>query len=125
MQEWELEFWEKINGNSPAEKDFEELRKSDKVGHDRVRKKIKRYLQRPIDQIINAGDLEDLKNGLWELKISAGKIEYRFLGVLTRSLRPPLFEAFMGFKKKEQKLRQNHVKTGLIRLGEYLSKKRK
>lgn len=119
MEPWEFEFWENENKNSPAEEDFEQLRQKDPVAHERIVKKLRRLLGWSVSQLTKAGYLENLKNGIWELKISAGKIEYRFLGPLRRSSPASLFSALCGFKKKDQKLRKPMVQKALKRLQQY------
>jgi phage-related protein len=113
---WDLEFWENDTGNRPVQKI---LKKLDATIHANIVKKIDKTLRkRSFEELFKTNDLEDLKNGLWELKITT-TIEFRFFVVRGQSGAVIVLNALHGYQKKDQRIRNKEIATALLRLKEF------
>lgn len=116
---WEIEFWENGNGNSPVEKVLAKLGRKDPGLHFIVMKRLAKMQKKSVDSLFKSGDVESIKNGLWELRIPAGKNEFRMLGVLNQKIVIPLYASLHAFHKKTKKIDPKEMNTALARLKEY------
>ncbi len=123
---WELEFWEDDQGNCPAADAMRALKSSNSVLFEFVCEKIRRFSEDwEIKNFLGSKYITDLKNGLWEYKITAAKNEFRMLGIIENFAVPPQFLCFHCFHKKSKKIPLKHIKISLQRLAEYKRSKNK
>lgn len=112
---WELEFWENENGNCPIADVLDAIKKKNNIFYRRILKKIEFLKKNSIEQLFKANYLEDLKNGLWELKIHAGN-EFRMLGILRGNNLIIIYTAVHAFHKKSKKIKNKDINLALNRL---------
>lgn len=112
---WELEFWESKGGSCPVADILDVIEKKNLVFYRRILKKIEFLKKNSIQQLFKANYLEDLKNGLWELKIHVGN-EFRMLGALSGNNLTIIYIAVHVFHKKSKKIKNKDIKIALNRL---------
>jgi phage-related protein len=117
MESWTVEFWENDNGVCYIEKDILNIIKIDKLLEERLFKKIHYYTQKSISSLMKADILEDVGDGIWELKFHL-KLEIRYLGCFLKEENIIKYYVLTGFVKKDQKIRNKYIKKARNRLEE-------
>jgi len=124
MEHWKIDFWINPNGTCYVDKDIlKGLSKKDPFVFHSLEEKMKQYVQHPI---VNAQKLQLLKKVksqeyMWELVFSLPKTEVRLLGCLALETNNHIFYAILGFRKKDQKLKDKYIKNAKSRISEFIN----
>jgi len=118
---WEVVFWKNEHGNCPAAETMKQIIQANKESHKFICDKIRKFSEDwNIGDFLRSKYIEDLKNGLWEYKISVNKMEFRMLGVLEYPRSSvPQFVCFHSFYKKSRKIPQPQMELALERFKKY------
>lgn len=125
MDQWKIELWETDDGICRVGKDLlNKMRKSDSYLYKSLAEKMLIYIQKPINNVILAKDIEKVKGSgnMWELKFHLPKNnQIRFLGCLVLDKDVHIFYALHAFKKKEQIIKNKYKYIAESRIKEFLN----
>lgn len=123
MDHWSIDFWITEDNVCRVERELKSI-KRDKYLYASLEEKMKKYVQEPITHTQNLKYLEKVKSeeNMWELKFHLyQRNEIRFLGCLTEKAGYNTFYALYAFKKKDQKIKNEHRETARKRVNEFIS----
>ncbi|MDQ5971421.1 MAG: hypothetical protein QG566_367 [Patescibacteria group bacterium] len=124
MEYWQIELWENQDGIRRVERDLlKKMMKKEKFLFADLIEKMEQYTKVNISDVQKLERLEKVKSedNMWELKFHLSKNEIRFLGCLTLENGLHVFYALYAFKKKNQKIINEHRIVARGRVKEFIN----
>jgi phage-related protein len=119
LPQWEVEFYEKANGDCPVQEFLDDLQAED---HRRVNNAIERLEEHGLALIADRDYVAYLRDDIYELRVRVRKVRYRLLFFICERVTPVVLHAI---KKKSGDVTDQDIDKSIERKNDYLARKRR